>query len=44
MEQLTQNTAATAEESASSAHAMSTQSEVLQGIVASLTTLVSAED
>ncbi|HET6250787.1 MAG TPA: methyl-accepting chemotaxis protein [Tepidisphaeraceae bacterium] len=43
MEQVTQNTAATAEESASAAREMSSQSDVLQDIVASLVTLVAAE-
>jgi methyl-accepting chemotaxis protein/methyl-accepting chemotaxis protein-1 (serine sensor receptor) len=40
MERVTQNTAATAEESASSARQMSAQAEVLRDIVASLITLV----
>ncbi|HTW66807.1 MAG TPA: methyl-accepting chemotaxis protein [Bryobacteraceae bacterium] len=44
MEQVTQNTAATAEETASAAREMSTQSEVLRRIVASLITLVAAEE
>ncbi len=44
MERVTQHTAATAEESASAAHEMNAQSDVLRRIVTSLMTLVAADD